>query len=234
MGASAERGTSGGDVGPGGEGRVGGRRGVFLVLEGVEGSGKTTQARLLAEWLAERGVAHLHVREPGGLPLSEEIRRLLLESEDVPARTELLLMLAARSALVEARIAPALAAGEVVVADRFELSTLAYQAHGRGLPVEEVRRLNAFATGGVRPDLTVVLDVPLEEGERRRRLAGGAPDRIERAGRAFHERVAEAYRLLATEVERVELLDATGSQQEVQLRLRRRLHARYPETFVAG
>ncbi len=207
---------------------------MFVVLEGIEGSGKTTQARLLSDWLRARGVAHLHVREPGGVPLSERIRSVLLDSDDVPARTELLLMLAARSALVERRIRPALEAGQVVIADRFELSTLAYQAYGRGLPEPEVRRLNAFATDGLQPSLTVVLDVPLEEGERRRREAGGRPDRIEQAGRSFHERVAEAYRLLAQTMENVEAVDASGPPEQVHAAVLERLRARFPETFPAG
>lgn len=207
---------------------------MFIVLEGIEGSGKTTQARLLAEWLRARGIAHLHVREPGGVPLSERIRALLLESEEVPARTELLLMLAARSALVEERIRPALEAGKVVIADRFELSTLAYQAYGRGLSEAEVRRLNAFATGGLRPSLTLVLDVPQEVGERRRVEAGVRPDRIEQAGRSFHERVAGAYRLLARESDDVESLDARDSPERVHAAVLERLHARFPETFPAG
>lgn len=149
--------------------------GLFIVLEGVEGSGKTTQARLLGERLARAGIDHLVTREPGGTATGEEIRRLLLHGGEVPARAELLLMLAARAVFVEEVVRPALARGAVVVADRYELSTLAYQGYGRGLPLDEVRRMNAFATGGLTADLTLVLDVPPEVGAARRAREGGTP-----------------------------------------------------------
>lgn len=209
-------------------------RGLFLALEGVEGSGKTTQAGRLCAWLEASGHHVLRVREPGGTVVGEEIRRLLLESTDVQPRAELLLMLAARAALVEELIRPALEAGRLVVADRYELSTLAYQGHGRGLPPDEVRRMNEFATGGVRPDLTLLLDVPLELGEARRREAGRGEDRIEQAGRAFHARVAEAYRSLARSETGVVRVDGRGSEDEVERRLRAALRGRFPETFPAS
>ena len=209
-------------------------RGIFLAIEGIEGSGKTTQTRKLVELLERRGIPHVAVREPGGTPVGEEIRKILLEGGAVDARAELLLMLAARAALVGEVIVPALEAGKVVVTDRFELSTLAYQGYGRGLPLDEVRRLNSFATGGVRPDLTVVLDVPQEEGERRRAAAGRGPDRIERAGREFHRRVAEAYALLSSEEPAIERVDGTGPADRVHEEIRARLAARFPETFAFG
>jgi dTMP kinase len=205
-------------------------RGLFLVLEGIEGSGKTTQARLLAAWLEERAIPHVATREPGGTAVGEEARRLLLEADRLDARTELLLMLSARAALVSEVIEPALAAGRLVLADRFDLSTLAYQAHGRGLPMETVRQLNRFATGGLRPDLTVLLDVPRETGEARR-SARSVQDRIERAGTGFHERVARAYRELAGTEPGVELLDGMAEPAVVQASLRLLLSARFPETF---
>lgn len=208
-------------------------RGLFLVFEGVEGAGKTTQVRLLAEWLSARGIAHEQVREPGGTRLGEEIRRLLLlGADDVPPRTELLLMLAARAALIEHRIAPALDEGRVVVADRFELSTLAYQGAGRQLGVDDVQRLNAFATRGLRPDLTVYLEVPVSLG--RERCAGewDAGDRIERAGREFHERVAEAYRLLASHAG-IERVVATAPAAQVHEAVLTLLRSRFPETFAS-
>lgn len=210
---------------------MGGRRGVFLVFEGVEGAGKSTQVELLVEWLSAHDVAHEPVREPGGTPLGEEVRRLLLEADEVPARAELLLMLAARAALVEQRIAPALTAGKVVIADRFELSTLAYQGSGRELGVDVVAGLNRIATSDLRPDLTVYLDVPVSVG-RARRAAWEEGDRIERAGRAFHERVAGAYALLAdghTDIERVDATAPAASVHEAVLRL---LRTRFPETFA--
>lgn len=208
-----------------------GRRGVFVVFEGIEGSGKSTQARMLAEWLAARGVPHRRVREPGGTPVGEEIRRLILESDHLPARAELFLALAARALHVDEVLAPALAAGEVVVADRYELSTFAYQGYGRGLPLEEVRRLNRLATGGLSPDVTLLLEVPVAVGEARRREAGRGTDRIEGAGHAFHARVAEAYALLAETEPRVERVDATADPARVHAEVLRRLNARFPETF---
>lgn len=204
--------------------------GLFLVLEGIEGSGKTTQAGMLAGWLEARGLPCLITREPGGTAVGEEVRRLLLESTAMDARTELLLMLSARAALVTDVIEPALAQGRVVVADRYELSTLAYQAHGRGLPMDTVRALNEFATGGLRPDLTVVLSVPRPTGEARR-AARSVQDRIESAGDGFHARVAEAYAALAATEPGVAAIDGTGPPDTVHETLVSLLRARFPETF---
>ncbi|MFP4623001.1 MAG: dTMP kinase [Gemmatimonadota bacterium] len=205
--------------------------GVLIAFEGPEGAGKTTQVRLLAEWLRGRGRDPLLTREPGGTPVAEEVRRILLESESLSPRTELLLMLASRSTLVETVIRPALEAGRVVVTDRFHLSTLAYQGHGRALPFEEVERMNRFATGGLEPDLTVLLDIDPDVGVARQASAGAGPDRIERAGTTFHRTVAEAYRLLAEEDARVERVDAAGSPESVHGMVVDLLERRFPETF---
>lgn len=211
-----------------------GRRGVFVVLEGIEGSGKSTQAALLAGWLERRGVQHLLVREPGGTPLGEEIRRLLLHGGHMPAVAELYLYLAARAALVETEVRPALARGTLVLADRFDLSTLAYQGAGRGLDGAAVRSANALATGGLVPDLVVLLDVPVELGETRR-SARGAADRMEREGPAFHGRIAEAYGLLAEQSgPGLIRVDATGRADAVHGAIVRILEERFPETFAAG
>lgn len=209
-------------------------RGLFIVFEGVEGSGKSTQARRLVEWLEKGGVPHIATREPGGTAVGEEVRRLLLEREKVSARAELLLMLAARAALVEEVIEPALEDGRVVVSDRFDLSTFAYQGYGRGLPLDDVRRLNAFATGGLKADVTILLDVPRTVGESRRRAEGRTADRIERAGGEFHDRVAEAYALLSEEETNVERIDGSPDPDEVHRRVLRRLVRRFPETFETG
>lgn len=207
-------------------------KGVFIAFEGPEGAGKSTQVRLLAEWLRERGHDPLLTREPGGTESAEEVRRILLESESLSARTELLLMLASRSMLVEAVIRPALGAGRVVVSDRFHLSTLAYQGHGRGLPLEEVAAMNRFATAGLAPDLTVLLDVDASVGASRKAVAGAGADRIERAGDVFHRKVAEAYRLLAETDDRVQGVDATQSPGAVHEAIVRLLTERFPETFA--
>lgn len=208
-------------------------RGLFVVLEGIEGAGKTTQHRRLARWLEEGGRSHRAVREPGGTPLGERIRDILLSwrDEDVSAESELFLLLAARSAFVRTVVRPALESGEVVLADRYELSTLAYQGYGRELDLDVVRSANRLATGGLRPDLCVLLDVEVEEGLARRRREGGDDDRIEAAGLEFMRRVREGYRSLARADERVERIDGSGSAGEVQGRIRELLRRRFPETF---
>lgn len=205
--------------------------GIFVALEGPEGAGKSTQVGLLAEWLRGRGHDPLVTREPGGTPVAEDVRRILLDTAELSARAELLLMLASRSTLVAEVIRPALDRGRVVVTDRFHLSTLAYQGYGRDLPLEEVRRMNAFATGGLEPDLTLLLDLDPETGAARKMAAGAGPDRIERAGDAFHARVARAYRLLAADDPRIELVEAALSVEAVHERIVDALTGRFPETF---
>ncbi len=208
--------------------------GLFLAFEGVEGSGKSTQARLLAEELEAEGFEVVLAREPGSTPLGERVRGVVLDPGlHVPARSELFLMLAARAAFVEQVVRPALEAGKIVIADRFELSTLAYQGAGRGLPPDEVARSNRLATGGTAPAATLLLDLSPEEGARRQAIAAKHPDRMERETVEFHERVARGYLALADRVEGVIRVDATGSVEEVRSRVRAALHDRFPETFGA-
>jgi dTMP kinase len=157
---------------------------------------------------------------------------MLLHSTDMPAVTELLLMLAARSTLLAELVRPALAAGKVVVADRFDISTIAYQGYGRGLPLDDVRRANEIATGGLTPDLVILLDAPQDVGVARRAASRPGDDRIERAGREFHDRVSEAYRLLAEQDESVCTIDATADAETVQQAIRHALIERFPETFA--
>lgn len=207
--------------------------GLFLAFEGVEGSGKTTQVRLLAALLAERGRAPVVAREPGSTPLGERVRATVLSDLElaVPARSELFLMLAARAAFVDQVVRPALAEGRVVIADRFELSTLAYQGGGRGLPADEIVACNAVATGGLSPHATVLLELDPEEGARRQRAAGMDPDRMESAGAEFHGRVAAAYREMAGRVAGVVRVDAGAPADEVHRRVVAALAQRFPETF---
>ena len=205
--------------------------GILIVLEGIEGSGKTTQFGLLRDWLAGQGHEVVSAREPGGTPTGEAARNALLHSGEVPARSELMLMLASRAALMEQVVEPALRRGAIVLLDRFELSSFAYQAYGRGIALEQVRAANAVATGGRRPDLTLLLDVPEAVGLERRRVAGKAADRIEGAGHDFHERVAAGYRELARNEQGVTVIDGTGSMDAVQSRLRDELRSRFPETI---
>jgi dTMP kinase len=205
---------------------------MFIVLEGVEGCGKSTQAQRLGDWLVAQGIPCRVTREPGGTQIGEEIRQALLHGGDaVPARTELLLMLASRAAFVEQVVAPALASGAVVIADRYELSSLAYQGYGRGLPLEQVRSVNSFATGGLSPDLTIILEVVWSDAVARRGRAGAAADRIERAGDEFHQRVAEAYRLLSQTEPGVEAVSGSGDVESVHGSILRLLNSRFPETF---
>jgi dTMP kinase len=179
-------------------------------------------------------VSYLLVREPGGTPLGESIRELVLGRPelDVSPRSELLLLLAARAALVRDVLRPALAAGKTVVGDRFALSTLAYQAYGRGIEVDQVRRALDVATDGLSPDLYVLLDLPLDEALRRRSSGGKDPDRIEREGEAFRVAVREGYLALAESEPRVEVISAAGSPEEVHGRVRGLLEARFPQTLM--
>ena len=211
----------------------GAAHGAFIVFEGVEGSGKTTQLQRVAAALRERGLDPVVTREPGGTPIGEAVREILLDpSRRLDAATELLLILVARAALVRQVIRPALEAGQMVLCDRYDLSTLAYQGGGRGLPVDEIRRLNARATGGLRADLYVVLDVGASEGMGRK--AGTPADRIEGGGPAFHERVAESYRALAASEPDVVRVEATREPDAVYEEIHRALVERFPQTVGAG
>ena len=209
-------------------------RGFFLVLEGVEGAGKTTQARLLSRWMEERGIAHRLGREPGGTRVGEAIRRLLLDTPDVeiPAETELLLLLAARVAFVRDVVRPTLERGAVMVADRFELSTMAYQGLGRGLGLEAVRAFNAFATGGVRPDLTLVFDLPVSAGLQRQAESGKARDRIEgEGGGVVGGWCGRRTGRLAAGDDTVRVIDASGTEARVERAVQEILEDALPESF---
>lgn len=207
-----------------------GGSGFFLVLEGVEGAGKTTQARWLAEALESAGVPCRVVREPGGTVAGERARDIVLDPAlEMTPETELLLILAARAEFVREVVRPALEAGEVVIADRYEMSTLAYQGAGRGLGVDRVTRMNEFATGGLKPDAVLLLEVDPADGLARK---SGERDRLERAGGEFLGRVAAAYGELAGTLPDVHRLDAGGSAADTRRRIFERLAERFPETFA--
>ena len=197
-------------------------RGKFITFEGGEGCGKSTQVKRLKEALEREGIEVVLTREPGGTWLSEEIRHLIKDqTTDAPCdRSELLLFLAARAQLVKNVIRPALEAGKWVVSDRFSDSTLAYQGYGRGLPLEILRETNDFACEGLRPDLTLLLDVTPETARARMRereaTTNTAADRIEMAGEDFHARLRAGFAELAKfEPERIVTIDANGSPDEV-------------------
>jgi len=187
--------------------------GRFIALEGGDGCGKSTQARLLAE---ARGA--LLTREPGGTPAGERLRAIALDpaTGELDVRTEILLIAAARAEHVAAVVRPALEAGRDVVTDRYLASSLAYQGYGRQVDVEEVRRVNHWATRGLLPDLTVLIEVPPSVAAER---VGADLDRFEAEGDGFHERVAEGYRALAAGDPTWAVVDGTGTVDEVAARV---------------
>ena len=216
-------------------------RGKLIVLEGAEGVGKTTQIKLLAERLTKAGIQCVAVREPGGTPVGDDIREILLQPEqEITPATEALLFMASRAELVSREIRPSIEQGMIVLVDRFFLSTYAYQIYGRGLPEPEIRAANRLATAGLVPDLTLLLDLPAKEGLARADNRG-ARDRMERADDAFHQSVGNAFREFARsswqhshpECGPIKLIDATGEQAAVNQRITAALAATFPQPFAA-
>lgn len=185
----------------------------FITFEGVEGCGKSTQLVLLAKHAESQGLAVEVLREPGGVPIAETIRGILLDPDNsaMCSTTELLLYAASRAQLIDERIAPALAAGKLVLCDRFADSTTAYQGAGRGIEASRIEQIHELATNGLWPAKTFLLDLPVEAGLERARQRGRA-DRIEQESHVFHARVRDAYLALARiHPERIVVLDATQS-----------------------
>jgi dTMP kinase len=207
--------------------------GFFLVLEGPEGAGKSTLADTLGERLRAAGFNPLMVREPGGTAAAEALRAELLHADRhwTPEK-ELLYIVTARADLVGQVIGPALAAGRVVVSDRYDLSTMAYQASGRGLPLPMVTWVNRAATGGLKPDLTLILDLPPEAGAARQLAAGKSRDRLDREPMDFHQRVAARYR--AEQGPGIVHLDASLPPAELAERAWTAIVAAHPALGVAG
>ncbi|MGQ9604072.1 MAG: dTMP kinase [bacterium] len=191
------------------------RSSIFITFEGIEGSGKTTQAKLLKDFLKSQGHEVVLTREPGGPPISERIRGILLDNAnpEMEAMTELLLYEASRYQHVKEVIRPALANGKMVICDRFADASTAYQGYGRGIDIKKVESLNFIATEGILPDLTFLLDVPCELGLRR---LGRNPDRIESETIEFHERVRRGYLEIArSEPERIKVVDGLQSVDRI-------------------
>lgn len=189
------------------------KRGVLISFEGVEGSGKTTQAQALAAWLKSTGLDFIFIRDPGTTPVSEKIRQILLDpGQKINSHCELLLFLAARSQLTREVIQPALLARKIVVADRFSDSTTAYQAFGRNLPLRLVTIFNRFAAGGIKPDLTFLVDI--DAGHRH--LRGKNRDRMEQEDEDYHRRVRQGYLRLARRAKkRFRVVDGSRSVDEI-------------------
>lgn len=204
---------------------------MFITLEGPDGSGKTTQAAALVLALRRSGYSVLPTREPGGTPVGEQIRAIVhdLRNTEIVPRTEILLYLASRAQLVEQVIRPSLQAGEVVICDRYADSTLAYQGYGHCTDIDTLKILLEFTTGGLKPDLTLLLDVDAETGLRRR-AAEGEWNRLDAYDLEFHRRVRQGYLQLAqAEPQRWITIDAGRSPEEVQADLRRLVMARLQE-----
>ena len=187
-------------------------KGILITFEGMEGSGKSTHCERLCAYLAKKGFEVVHVHEPGGTRMGEQLRDILLSdgNDDMVDRAELFLFMASRSQIVEKVIRPALNSGKVVVCDRYIDSTVAYQGYGRRLDEKFIRSLNKFAVGDVEPDLTIVLDVesPIALKRAKKRQGGKKLDRIEKSRLSFHQRVREGYLAVARiDSERVRIVD---------------------------
>jgi len=197
---------------------------MFITLEGPEGSGKTSQIPAIAAFLRDAGYEVVVTREPGGTAVGDQIRDVLMNLENVTIvpRTEILLFLAARAQHVESLIRPALEEGKVVLCDRFGDSTLAYQGYGHATDLDTLRSLLNYSTGGLTPDLTLLLDVPVQDGMARKKDNAAEWNRLDAYTIAFHERVRKGYlALAANEPERWLVIDATKDKDEVQEAMRK-------------
>lgn len=204
-------------------------KGTFITFEGIEGSGKSTQIALFADYLTARGVRHVLTREPGGTPIGDQIRKILLDPANraLDPAAELLLYASSRAQHLREIILPALAGGANVLCDRFSDATLAYQGYGRGLDIEMIRALDRIVTEGMRPDLTLLFDIEAASGVARARGRNNsrgleAEARFENEELAFHERVRQGYlALVAQEPERIQVVDASPSPEAIQAKVRK-------------
>ena len=197
---------------------------MFITLEGPDGSGKSMQVPALSDFIREQGFEVLTTREPGGTTIGDQIREVIMrmDNKSMNPRTEILLFCAARAQIVAQVIRPNLEKGVVVISDRYADSTLAYQGYGHGLDLDTLRRILDFATGGLKPDLTLLLDVDVEQGLSRRHTGGGEWNRLDDYELAFHQRVRQGYLELAgADPGRWQRIDAGLTPEEVQEHIRR-------------
>jgi len=212
-------------------------RGAFITIEGGEGAGKSTQARRLVVWLERQGLRAVATREPGGTPTGEQIREIVMHRgpEAWHPLTETLLFFAARREHLDRVILPALAAGRWVVCDRFADSTMAYQGYGAELGPEPIAALYDLVVGAIKPDLTLILDLPLAVARRRLKRRAGASDRFERRRRAFHERVRAGFLAIAAhEPKRCSVIDATQPADAVAAAIERAMRRKFGRRFAGG
>jgi len=200
------------------------KAGLFITVEGTEGVGKSTNLAFIESWLSERNIPFISTREPGGTELGESLRNLLLHGGDVCDKAELLMMFAARAQHLQEKILPALAQGTWVVCDRFTDSTFAYQGCGRQLPLPWIEQLETLVHGDRQPDLTLLLDAPVEVGMARAAKRSAA-DRIEAESLAFFNRVRDQFLARAAQFERYAVVDATQTLADVQAQIAMRLQA---------
>lgn len=208
---------------------------MFITLEGPDGSGKSTQAQLLTVFLRQHGYTVLLTREPGGTPIGEQVRSILnnLENTAMHPRTEILLFQASRAQHVEELIKPHLNKGDLVICDRYADSTLAYQGYGHQVDIAALRQVVEYATSGLKPDLTLLLDLEVEIGLKRRR-GGGDWNRLDAYDLAFHKRVREGYyQLMNEEPERWVLIDAAQTPEQVQEQIRLAVIARLKKHLIS-
>ncbi len=202
---------------------------MFITFEGPDGSGKTTQIRLLADWLRERGYEVMLTREPGGTDIGNQIRHVLHDpdNDEMDARTEILLYSASRAQNVAQFVRPALSAGKIVISDRYADSTLAYQGYGRCLDLDILEMITTFATGGLAPDLTLYLDVPAQEGLSRRQSGGEEWNRLDAEALEFHQRARAGYlNLIAQDPSRWVVIDAARPIEEIESEIRAAVQTR--------
>lgn len=195
-------------------------RGIFITFEGPEGCGKSTQSKLLYEYLKRKGYKVVYVREPGGTQISEKIREILLNPRNhISPTAEMLLYMAARAEVVDEIIKPSLSKGKIVICDRFLDSTIAYQGYGLGVDIKTIKYIGDFVRGGIKPDLTILLDLPLKKGLR---ICKRRKDRIERRSLGYHLRVRRGYlKLVALEPKRIKIIKLDDDKSVTQEKIRK-------------